>query len=380
MVLRALLALGLLLVATTGAMAHRPGESYVYLDVTDDGITGEFHIRVADIAQALPLDANGDGTVSDDEVTAREAEIGTYLSERLTFFANGSRHAIDPGDLRFFAKPKVRQMALAFDLPTLRPVPDVLEVDYRFLYDGADPDHRPMLLLESNTRMRLVENEWFVSLVFGPGAERQSVSLVPPPTGPLLVDFALKGVYMMLAEPGRLVLAAALLLPLAAVRRPGAWVSPAGIGEVVRGVGTTALVFAAGMAVVLLIRTRFDLRPSPPYDDVLLALSLLVIALDNVWPLRRVRRWHVVLLAGLLQGAGRNDYTALVGVYKGMPEIVLTGFALGVALALIVLAAILVPILILVRDLKLYRLSALRLGSVLLVGAGAALFAAKVAV
>lgn len=368
----------LLLLMAGGASAHRPGESYVYISVSDPELSGEFHIRVADIAKAVELDTDGDGTVSDAEVEARRTDIFDHLGQRLYFYANGERHRIEPLDMRFFAKPKVRQMAIEFGVPTLTPVPEKIEVEYRFLYDGADPAHRPMLLQESNTRMRLAENEWFVSLVFEPGGERHSLSLVPPPRGPLFREFVLHGFYMMLADLERVLLIGALLLPVVVRRQAGAWQPQGGAVHVARGVAATAAALAVGMAAALMIRVQYDWRPTPPYDYGLLALSLALVAVDNFRPLPWVRRWQVALVAGVLQGAGRNDYTALVGLNKGLPEIVLSGFALGVALAVIVVAAVLVPILVLVRDMRLYRLAALRLGSVLLVGVSAAWFTAKV--
>jgi hypothetical protein len=63
-----------------------------------------------------------------------------------------------------------------------------------------------------------------------------------------------------------------------------------------------------------------------------------------------------------------------------MPEVVLTGFALGVALAVVIVAAVLVPVLVLLRDMPLYRIAALRLGSVLIIGLSAAWFTSKVLV
>jgi len=366
--------------AATAAFAHRPGESYVYIDVTDTEMSGEFHIRLADMAKALELDADGDGSITDAEVEAQRAEIFDDLEGRLFFYAGGARHRIEPQHLRFFGNPKVRQMVVEFDLPSLTPVPDTVDVAYRFLYDGPDPAHRPMLLQNSNTRLRLAENEWYVSLVFEPGAERHTLSLVPPPAAPLFVQFMLHGAYMMLSQLDRLLLIGVLLLPVVVRRQSGSWQSQVDGAAAARSVAATGLALALGMAAALYIRTTYDLRLAPPYDSGLLVLSLALVAADNFRPIPKVRRWQVALAAGLLQGAGRNDYVGLSGLTKGMPEIVLSGFALGVMLAFAVVAAVLVPILVLVQDTRLYRVAALRLGSVLLVGVGAAWFATRMLV
>jgi hypothetical protein len=378
MALRALIAI-ILVCAAGQAVAHRPGESYVYIDVSDAEITGAFHIRLEDLAKAIDLDADGNGSLIDAEVEARREEVANYLRDRLIFHAGGFAHRIVPEELRFFGDPHIRQMELEFDLPTLRPVPESLEVENRFLYEGVDPAHRPMLLQQSNARMRLHENEWFVSLVFEPGAERQSLSLIPPPAGPLFARFLLHGAYMMLTDPDRLLLLGALLLPLVRRREDG-WQPTGGLTAAARSVCATALALSAGMAAALYVRMHFGVGPTPPFDTGLLALSLALVAVDNFHPIPGLRRWHITLLCGLLQGSGRNDYVGLVGLNKGMPEVVLTGFALGVALAVVIVAAVLVPVLVLLRDMRLYRIAALRLGSVLIIGLSAAWFTSKVLV
>jgi hypothetical protein len=361
------------------ARAHRPGESYVYIDVTDDGLSGEFHIRLEDVAKAFDLDRDGDGITTEAEVAAGADSIRADLAGRLFFFRDGERHAIAPTALEFFGHARVRQMRLKFDVPGFGPPPEAIDVEYRFLYDGADPDHRPMLLQASNTRMRLAENEATVSLVFEPGAERQTVSLVPPPRGPLFLEFLLHGVRQILGDPDRLLLAVALLLPVVARRRPGRWDPFATLKDSVRNAAVAAAAFGGGLAAALIVLSYVPFRGGPLLGDGLLALSLILVAVDNFRPLPGLARWHVAALAGALQGAGRNDYGGFVGLNGGLVEAVPTGFGAGAAVAVLAVALVIVPALILVRDLPIYRLAALRLGSVALVGVSAAWFTTKLA-
>jgi hypothetical protein len=128
-----------------------------------------------------------------------------------------------------------------------------------------------------------------------------------------------------------------------------------------------------------MVLTYLPFRSGPLLADGLLALSLVVIAVDNFRPIAWLARWQVVALAGALQGAGRNDYASFVGLNGGLVEAVPTGFGAGAAVAVLVVAAVIVPVLILVRDLPIYRLAALRLGSVALLGVSAAWFTSKIA-
>ena len=133
----------LLLLPATEARAHNEGQSYLYLQVYQDRVSGRFEIPLADFNAALRL------TGTDREITANtlDQRIGflqDYYLQHVTV-----SDAAGPLAIRFtshsFLKARGGYARLSFDLDGLDGVPDVLTFDYSVLFDEV-PGHRGFLL------------------------------------------------------------------------------------------------------------------------------------------------------------------------------------------------------------------------------------------
>jgi hypothetical protein len=372
MFFRYLLATLAVVLWASAADAHRPGESYVYLDVSESEVTGKLHIRLSDLTKAIPLDQNDDGLIEEGEFEAKVEEVKDYLTGRLTFHDADRVHGVRLSGHRFFGPEDARQVEIDFEIPTLGPPPDNIDVEYRFLYDGIEPAHRPMVLQSSNTRMGLVENEAVASAVFGVGSERQPVSLVPPPPGQIFQDFVFHGIFQALSAPLGVLLLAALFLPSVMRRVGGRWAPLDRAPQALAAAGGVAAAFVAGYMAALVPITQGWTAPLAVSPSVVLALSALVIAADNFRPFAYLRRWHLALALGLAQGALGNGFMHLLGLNQGFAEIALAGFAVGLGLAVTLVAAAVVPLPIVLRSLPVYRRVAHDYASLALVVLGAA--------
>jgi hypothetical protein len=362
----------LFLMQAVPALAHRPGESYVYLRVAEQGLSGEIHVRLSDLDKAVPLDEDGDARITPSEFDRHEAAVRKHFADRLVFRADGEHRPVFV-DRRFFSE-KAPQVALGFDLPEFGRPPDEMEVEYRFLYDEADPAHRPMLLFSQNPRMRLEENEAAVSLVFEPGRERQSLSLLPRPSWEIAADFVRHGMREIVDNPQRLVFALALLLPAAMSVGGGRW-SPrdAPAGALASAAGWTAA-FALGLAAMTGLRHFIGFPVGGVAAAAAPAASVILLAAHNFRPWRWPGRAALALGLGLLQGLGQVEFGRLLGVEKGYAEYALAGFGLGIWLGLAVVAAVVVPGFAMMRRWGPFETATLRYGSVLLALAAAGWF------
>ncbi|MDJ0951646.1 MAG: HupE/UreJ family protein [Alphaproteobacteria bacterium] len=365
-----------LTLAVWPASAHRLGESYLYIDVTENGISGELHIRLADFAKAVPMDADRDGTVDDAEFRRVRAQAYAYLEGRVRFFADGREHEVRFGDFRFFGDASGRQVAIAVSLPTLGPPPDVIEAEYRFLFDGPDPAHRTMLIQSSSTRLRIEQNETAESLVFGPGAERQSLDLRPRPKTQILGDFFLHGMRQMMRSVPHLCVVVALIMPWF-LRRDDGRRAPTGA---FRG-GLTLLLFAAVFVAALAAGaalSAFDVVEVGRREVfAACALSLGLLALDTWRPVPGAGRALVVLAAGLLLGLASPVFGNQLGLDRGFPEVALIAFAGGTMASVAVITAFVLPLFWLTRTFPAYEFAVLRGGSVAIAGLGVLWFAAR---
>ena len=65
------------------ALAHKPSDSYLALDVKGAQVSGQWDIALRDLDFAIGLDQDGDGKLTWDEIRARHAAIAAYALERL---------------------------------------------------------------------------------------------------------------------------------------------------------------------------------------------------------------------------------------------------------------------------------------------------------
>ncbi|MEM1139847.1 MAG: HupE/UreJ family protein [Pseudomonadota bacterium] len=361
-------ALFVLLLANGPAQAHRLDESYIYLNVTDTELTGRFEITGKDLGLALPqLDGNEDGLVSPDEITAGEAEIAAYLTPRLEFFTGETRHPIVMDGLSFLEAEPGTFAQLGFTIPTLGAPPKVLEVSYRFLFDGADRFHRGFALIESNPRIGIAENESSFSLIFSPGNERQTLYLDGSPWTVVFSDFVRHGIWHILIGYDHILFLCTLLLPAVLVLRGRAWEPADTFGDAFLFVVKVISLFTVAHAITLTLSV-FDLVSLPVrLVEAVIALSIAVVAANNIRPFLMSRTWAVVFVFGMVHGFGFANVLDPLGINRQSTLAALAGFNLGVELGQILIIAILLPALFLLRSHSLYQPLVLRLGSACLI-------------
>ena len=163
-----------LLVATTAsiARAHTLGQSYLYLQIYPEKLSGRFEIALSDLDSALGLAG------TDREITA------VNLKEHLGFLEGYYRERVtisgDQGPLSItFRDAEILQahggyVLLPFDLSGFDEVPQVLDIGYSVLFD-EEPDHRGFLLIEHNWATGTFANENQASLMFSPNSRQQSL-------------------------------------------------------------------------------------------------------------------------------------------------------------------------------------------------------------
>lgn len=104
--------------------------------------------------------------------------------------------------------------------------------------------------------------------------------------------------------------------------------------------------------------------PSRLVESVI-ALSVIVAAANNVFPLFSERRWVMAFVFGLIHGFGFASVLADLGLPTGTLVIALLGFNLGVEAGQLAIVAAFLPAAYLLRDTVFYRRAILVGGSLL---------------
>ena len=337
--------LALLVVAGT-CQAHKPSDSYLALEAQGDALRGQWDIALRDLEYAVGLDANGDGEITWGELRAKQAEVSAYALARLAL--RGC--ALTPEALQVDEHTDGAYAVLRFGASCGAALPAEIELEYR-LFADLDPTHRGLLRARFGART--------VTGVLGPDQPRFTLSAEGHSRVAQFLDYGREGVWHIWIGIDHLLFLIALLLPavLAAPRfAPAFW-------EVFKVV--TAFTLAHSITLALAALGVISL-PSRLVESAI-AASVIVAALNNLWPVVREGRWLVAFGFGLVHGFGFASVLAELGLPQDTLLLALVGFNLGVEAGQLVIVGAFLPLAYLQRDTWIYRRVVFAGGSALIV-------------
>jgi hypothetical protein len=341
---RCVLAL-LLSLWAAAAQAHKPSDSYLMLSVQGQRVAGQWDIALRDLDFAIGLDADGNGEITWGEVKTKHAEIAAYALARLAISADdvpcptaAVSHLIDQHSDGGYAV-----LRLVADCPRS---PAELGVAYRLLFD-LDRQHKGLLRLETGGDTR--------TAIFGPENQRQVFDLARPSPGRQLLDYFAAGVEHIWTGYDHILFLLSLLLPAVLVPCGREWRPADGFRAAFADVLRIVTAFTVAHSITLgLAASKFVAVPARISESVI-ALSVVLVALNNLRPAVRRSRWIVAFCFGLAHGFGFASVLTDLGLPKGALATALVGFNLGVEAGQIAIVGAFLPLAYLLRDTRFYR-------------------------
>ncbi|MBF9030986.1 HupE/UreJ family protein [Rhodobacterales bacterium HKCCE3408] len=368
MIGRAVVGLFLALAALAGpASAHRLNESYVYFTVTDDGMTGRIEARLPDLDGLIGLDADGDGETTREEFTARADAVLQAFEGRLSIQSGGADHPVVFGDYEFLQTPQGIFAQLNFTVPTLGPPPEAVDVTYFSPFQDSDPSHLGYGLIENNANTGVTDNESHIAVIFEAGDETQRLSLVGDPAWSIFGEFVIHGIWHIWKGFDHVVFLVALLLPAVLSAESGRWQPLAEFRPALKNVLKIVTAFTLSHSVTLTLAGLGIVTLPVPLVEAVIALSIVVVAVMNMFPRTHAYTIAVVLIFGLFHGFGFANVLAPLGVQPSAKVIGLAAFNIGVEIGQVAIVVVLFPLLFALRRLSVYPFVAIRMASVVFI-------------
>lgn len=347
--------LATLLVSGT-AWAHRPSTSYVTVELENETVKGRWDIAIRDLANVLPLDADGDGKITWGEIEARRPDIVAYARGHLSLESAGKACpatfedavAVTPHSdgthvvLRFAAKCEGKI--------------DALKVDYRLFFE-LDAQHRGILRFEGATSQ---------THIFSTDDRVSSFDLAGVTSKKQLSNIIGEGVIHIWKGYDHILFLLALLLPAVVRRKDGEWEPVERLRPALMDVLRIVTAFTVAHSITLsLAALGVVTLPSRVVESVI-ALSVVLAAVNNVYPILREDRWAAAFLLGLMHGFGFSSTLMDLDLPRANLVLTLFGFNLGVEIGQVVVVAIFVPLTFAVRKTVAYRRWGILVGSIVI--------------
>ena len=383
-----------LLLACAGAVqAHQASDAYLSWHVDGARIEQRIDIALRDLDRELALDADGDGLLSWGEVRRRWPDIERLAAQGVRVGADGQACVVqapaapqleDHGDGRY----AVLQQALRCPAPVR-----TLEVDYR-LFARSDATHRGIARIDGGAPHGAARIDGStphgvaridgstpqgaaridgstphgVVLVPGAGVQRLAVDAGTAPARRRFAGFVAEGVRHIAGGLDHILFLVSLLMVAVWRRTATGWVPRHGAASAWAETLRLVTAFTVAHSLTLALAAAGVLAPPSRWVESLIAASVLVAALDNLWPIVPGPRWIMVSVFGLVHGLGFAGPLQELGLRRGELLLPLLGFNLGVELGQLALVAVLLPLAIGLRGARWYRRAVVSGGSLAVAG------------
>lgn len=357
--------------APLAVSAHKLNQSYVYFQVKEDSLSGRFEVILEDADKIVPMDSNGDGKVTREEFLAKAPQLFDSLAGALTLKNGGETLSISSTGFDTLGQGATIENKLfgqlSFDIQELSEIPEAIEVDYVYLFDDIDPTHSGYAIIEENYRTGVADNEAFISLIFGPGTGAQELSLMGQSWFTVLYDFVIHGVWHIWIGYDHILFLVSLLISSVMVLKAGQWMPRETFGSAFWSVLKIITLFTLAHSVTLSLAALGLVRIPAPFIEFVIAISIAVMALDNIFPVFHKRAWIILFGFGLIHGFGFANVLAPLGVDPQHTVVTLAAFNIGVEIGQAVIVAILFPILYMLRKTAFYKPVIMKIGSLILI-------------
>ncbi len=325
------------LFAGSSASAHTLSVAHVDVTVPADGgdLSVELDLALRDIALTLPLDRNGDERVTWGELQAVRQPLQALVASRLSFSSGAG--ACTP-EFRGLATRRYDDGGYATLLVNIRcPSLQALSLHYRLMFD-KDPQHRALVTVRRNGQVTTLIAR----------ADSPRLALASDGQRPFL-DFLAEGMHHIALGYDHLAFLVCLLLPAPLVRAARQW-RPSGSGRNVlwRVLGIVTA-FTLAHSITLSLAALGWVTPASRCVEVLIAASVLLAALNNLFPLVDRKAWLVAFAFGLVHGFGFASALMEIGLPAGARLLALFGFNAGVELGQLAVVTVLLPLLLILR-------------------------------
>ena len=350
------IALALALVGLAPAQAHKPSDSYLAITVADDKLSGQWDIALRDLDFAIGLDADGNGDITWGEVRAKHSEIAAYALARLAVRGDGAACSVEAGAQLIDDHTDGAYTVLPLTLRCPK-APAQLAIDYT-LFADLDPQHRGLLKLQALGTTR--------TAVLGPQAPTQSFELKAVSRWAQFIDYAREGVWHIWIGFDHILFLLSLLLPAVLIWRSARWQPVETFRDAFVGVLKVVTAFTVAHSITLSLATLGWVSLPSRWVESSIAASVVLAALNNVWPVFHGRRWVVAFAFGLIHGFGFASVLADLGLPREALALALVGFNLGVEAGQLAIVAVFLPLAFALRRTGFYQRAVMVGGSLLI--------------
>ncbi len=342
----------LMLISST-AWSHKSSDSFINLTVTNENIVGRWDIALRDLEYALALDTNNDGAITWFELRTQQKDIEDYVFTSL-YIDNGSTECVRKlGQLQVDHHSDGNYVVLNFNLDCFAPVSEI-GIKYQLLFD-LDPTHRGLV--------EIIKGESSEFVVFSPDNQYKVIDFSKLNHWKTFYQFIVEGVWHILIGYDHILFLFCLLLPSVVRKTSTGWQTSDHFTTTLWQVGKIVTAFTLAHSITLVLAVLQIVSLPIRLIESAIALSVMLVAVNNLYPFFNKQAWLVAFSFGLIHGFGFASVLTDLSLSTGKLGVSLLGFNLGVEIGQLTIVSVFLPVAFLFRHYWFYQRIVLFAGS-----------------
>jgi hypothetical protein len=342
--------------ASSPASAHMTSYGFLKADLTEESVSGQLELAVRDLDITYKLDADADGKVTLEELRSRETEIAALVFDKVSIGSRVEACTLAPGALSLDIRGGETYAIFAFT-GRCEELGRLVRVGYDLMFD-IDPQHRALV------DFRRDDNSY--SGVMTPDTKVIEFDLGTNNLRAIVLSYIQQGAHHIWIGYDHILFLVTLLLSAVLTRTGHKWLPVEDFSAAFWSTAKVVTAFTLAHSVTLSV-AAFGLveLPSRLVESVI-AASIVVAAINNLFPVVTKKLWVAAFVFGLMHGFGFASVLNEFGLPPDRKLTALLSFNVGVELGQLAIVVGVLPILVLARRSLAYTRVVMPVGSVVI--------------
>lgn len=353
--------------STAVATAHAPLQGYIFLMLYSDSTVVRLELAVPDLVRALSLPWDPKAQPTREQVQASLGAIRNYVDPRFALGAGADRATPIYRSFDFRRTESGEFLLLQYVIA--KPLGARVAITMTPFFEFNESTRRNLLVVQHNWKGGVLGNDMNVSMILSPQEPTQVLDLSKSSVLRGFLALVRLGVWHIWIGLDHILFLMALVLPSVLRRENGRWQPAENFGRALVKILTIVSCFTIAHTITLSLAALGVVHVPSRLVESVIALSITIAALHNLWPVARVNEAAIAFVFGLFHGFGFASVLGSLGLGTDHLVLSLLGFNVGVEVGQVAIIAVVFPLLFVARRWRIYTLG-FRLGSVGLMAIG----------
>lgn len=344
-----------LLMCFVSVKAHTPSSSYLFINEKNDAVQLRWDIAIRDLDHVIGLDANQDKSITWQELKNKRLKITAYAFSHLKIQQGKEFCRLEDVNLQIVNHSDGNYAVLNIQ-PKCQMKEGLLIISYSLLFD-VDANHRGIIIDQR---------------------QQESISYIASPEDDVINlseninnlsnvgTYVKQGIWHILIGFDHILFIITLMLPAVLLYRNKKWNGVGSFKPAMMSLFKVVTAFTIAHSITLTLATLEIISFPSRWVESAIALSVILVAINNIKPMFTHARWGMAFMFGLIHGLGFASVLSDLNLGNGSLILSLLGFNVGVEIGQGLILLLLFPIAYLLRNTKLYKVGILKGVSILI--------------